>query len=69
MNVTLQAPFAIPRHGVTTLMVVSLARVMMAGKETARSATVTNISEGWAVKTNVNEILGKTAFFLQISHL
>ena len=68
MSVTLEATIAIPRHGVPTLMVVSIARVMMAGKETARSATVTNISEGWAVKTNVNEILGKTGL-LQISYL
>ena len=58
MNVTLEATIAIPRHSVLTLMVVSLARVMMAGKEMASSATVTNISEGWALKTNVIEILG-----------
>ena len=44
MNVTLEATIAIPRHGVPTLMVVSIARVMMAGKETARNAKVTNIS-------------------------
>ena len=68
MNVTPEATIAIPRHGVQTLMVVSIARVMMAGMETARTATVTNISEAWAVKTNVNEILGKTGL-LQISYL
>ena len=68
INVTLEATIAIPRHGVQTLMVVSIARVMMAGKETARTATVTDISEAWAVKTNVNEILGKTGL-LQISYL
>ena len=62
MNVLLEATLAIPGHGVPTLMVVSLASVMMAGKETARTATVTYISEAWAVKTNVNEILGKTGF-------
>ena len=46
MNVTLEAAIAIPRHSVPTLMVVSIARVMMAGKETARTAKVTNMSEG-----------------------
>ena len=60
MNVKIEAGIAIPRHSVTTLLVVTLARVMMAGKETVRTATVINISEAWALKTNVIEILGKT---------
>ena len=68
MNVTIEATIAIPRHGVTTLMVVTLARVMMVGMETARFATVINISEAWALKTNFIEILGKTGL-LQISYL
>ena len=56
MNVTLEATIAIPRHGVPTLSVVSHARVMMAGKETAQFVTVINISEAWALKTNLIEI-------------
>ena len=68
MNVTLEATIAIPRHGVPTLTVVSLARVMMAGKETAQFATVINISEALALKTHFIEFLGKTGL-LQISYL
>ena len=68
MNVKIEATIAIPRHCVTTLLVVTLARVMMAGKETAGFAPVINISEAWALKTNVIEILGKTGF-LQNSYL
>ena len=71
MNVTLEATIAIPRHSVLTLMVVSLARVMMAGKETARSATVTNMSEGWAVKIKKKKSFRNFRLngLLQISYL